>query len=259
MYIVQGAQSCERPPWWRYSLLIQRTDHEWKHGFFLHCLTPVLTTAISAQTQPYHKILDVDKIIRDFTVPPTLDIFYADGIRDNRQLTMQQVLVSSGREIGVFACISRSGYRRDNPPVLLQLHRNFFTEAVSDYNAFSYHHKFAPSAVATYLSATRLIATMKALEEREPQLSKRFMCFWFNAFSGAVRIRYGVSTRVHSRRQVALSLIVSRTPFLSLAPFALQELDTVHRLFAKVAEECPKVAQALVSLLGAPHASPRAH
>jgi hypothetical protein len=70
---------------------------------------------------------------------------------------------------------------------------------------------------------------MKALEEREPQLSKRFMCFWFNAFSGAV----------------ALSLIVSRTPFLSLAPFALQELDTVHRLFAKVAEECPKVAQAL--------------
>ena len=49
--------------------------------------------------------------------------------------------------------------------------------------------------------------------------------------------------------QVALSLIVSRTPSLSLAPFALQELDTAHRLFAKVAEECPKVAQALVGLL----------
>lgn len=60
--------------------------------------------------------------------------------------------------------------------------------AVSDYDAFSYQHKFAPSAVATYLSATRLIATLKALEAREPQLSKRFMCFWFNAFSGAVRM-----------------------------------------------------------------------
>ncbi|KAG9315613.1 Choline/Carnitine o-acyltransferase-domain-containing protein [Chiua virens] len=196
MFIVPGAQSY----------------HEWKHGFFLHCLTPVLTTAISAQPQPYQRILDVDKIIRHFTVPPTLDIFNVDGIHDNRQLTMQQVLVSSGREI-----------------VLLQLHRNSFTEAVSDSDAFSYRHKFAPSAVATYLSSSRLIATLKALEEREPQLSKRFMCFWFNAFSGAV----------------ALSLIVSRTPFLSLAPFALQELDTVHRLFAKVAEECPKVAQAL--------------
>jgi hypothetical protein len=88
---------------------------------------------------------------------------------------------------------------------------------------------------------------MKALEEREPQLSKRFMCFWFNAFSGAVRIYYRLTAMFNPRRQVALSLIVSRTPFLSLAPFALQELDTVHRLFAKVAEECPKVAQALAS------------
>ena len=118
---------------------------------------------------------------------------------------------------------------------------------MSDYDAFSYRHKFAPSAVATYLGATRLIATLKALEEREPQLSKRFMCFWFNAFSGAVRMYYLFSAGVNPRRQVALSLIVSRAPFLSVAPFALQELDTVHRLFAKVAEECPKVAQALAS------------
>ncbi|KAF9236495.1 hypothetical protein BU15DRAFT_49985 [Melanogaster broomeanus] len=196
MHIVSGAQSY----------------HEWKHEFFLHCLTPVLATVISAQQHSYLRILEVDKTIRDSKIPPTLDIFNEDGIHDNRRLTMQQVLVSSGREI-----------------VLLQLHRNYFTEALSDYDAFSYQHKFAPSAVATYLSATRLIATLKALEEREPQLSKRFMCFWFNAFSGAV----------------ALSLIVSRTPFLSLAPSALQELDTVHRLFAKVAEECSEVAQAL--------------
>ncbi|KAF8133962.1 hypothetical protein EV363DRAFT_1161363 [Boletus edulis] len=206
---------CRRPSYAAPEMCIvpgAQSYHEWKHGFFLNCLTPVLTTAISAQPQPYQKILDVDRTIRDFTVPPTLDIFNVDGIHDNRQLTMQQVLVSSGREI-----------------VLLQLHRNFFTEAMSDYDAFSYRHKFAPSAVATYLSATRLIATLKSLEEWEPQLSKRFMCFWFNAFSGAV----------------ALSLIVSRTPFLSIAPFALRELDTVHRLFAKVAEECPKVAQAL--------------
>jgi hypothetical protein len=96
MYIVPGAQSY----------------HEWKHGFFLNCLTPVLTTAISAQPQPYQKILDVDKIIRDFSVPPSLDIFNVDGIHDNRQLTMQQVLFSSGREIGVFAS-SHGGCRPD--------------------------------------------------------------------------------------------------------------------------------------------------
>ena len=113
MYIVPGAQSCEHRLVGPCSLFTQSTDHEWKHVFFLNCLTPVLTTAISAQPQPYQKILDVDKIIRDFSVPPTLDIFNVDGIHDNRQLTMQQVLVSSGREIGVFTSshVARRGCR----------------------------------------------------------------------------------------------------------------------------------------------------
>ncbi|KAH7926481.1 hypothetical protein BV22DRAFT_1128172 [Leucogyrophana mollusca] len=196
MYILPGAPSY----------------HQWKHEFFLECLTPVLAAAMSAKQQPYSVIMDVDKKIRDFNIPATLDLFNSDGVTNNRQLTMQQVLVSSGREI-----------------VLLQLHRNFFTEALSDHGAFSYRHKYAPSALATYLSASKLVATLDQLLQREPQLSKRFMCFWFNAFSGAV----------------ALSLIVSRTPFITLAPFALRELEEVHRLFAKVAAECPKVAQAL--------------
>jgi len=129
-----------------------------------------------------------------------------------RQLTMQQVLVSTGREI-----------------VLLQLHRNFLTDALSDASEFSYAHRYGPSVIATYGAAARLIATLDAMEKNEPALSKRFMCFWFNAFSGAV----------------ALSLIVSRAPSLSLAPYALGELDKVHRLFSKVAEECPRVHQAL--------------
>lgn len=206
---------CRRPSYASEGMYIvpeAQSYHEWKHGFFLNCLTPVLVTTVSAQQQPYSSILDVDKKIRDFYIPPTLDIFNPGGIVDIRQLTMQQVLVASGREI-----------------VLLQLHRNCFTEALSDFDAFTYRHKYAPSVLATYLSASRLVATLETLLHREPQLSKRFMCFWFNAFSGAV----------------ALSLIVSRTPFLSLAPFALKELDTIYRIFANVAKECSKVAQAL--------------
>ncbi|KAG2060619.1 hypothetical protein BDR06DRAFT_986789 [Suillus hirtellus] len=206
---------CRRPSYTSEEMYIvseAQSYHEWKHGFFLHCLTPVIVTTISAQPQPYSSILDVDKKIRDFHIPPTLNIFNSEGITDIRQLTMQQVLVASGREI-----------------VLLQLHRNFFTEALSDFDAFTYRHKYAPSVLATFLSASRLVATFETMLRREPQLSKRFMCFWFNAFSGAV----------------ALSLIVSRTPFLSLAPFALKELDTIYRIFANVAEECSQVAQAL--------------
>ncbi|KAG1797771.1 uncharacterized protein HD556DRAFT_1355214 [Suillus plorans] len=206
---------CRRPSYTSEEMYIvseAQSYHEWKHGFFLQCLTPVIVTTISAQPQPYSSILDVDKKIRDFHIPPTLNIFNSEGITDIRQLTMQQVLVASGREI-----------------VLLQLHRNFFTEALSDFDAFTYRHKYAPSVLATFLSASRLVAALETMLRREPQLSKRFMCFWFNAFSGAV----------------ALSLIVSRTPFLSLAPFALKELDTIYRIFANVAEECSQVAQAL--------------
>ncbi|KAL4080941.1 hypothetical protein J3A83DRAFT_4085274 [Scleroderma citrinum] len=186
--------------------------HEWKHGFFQDCLTPVLNAVVSAQQKSYSKVLDVDRAVRNYPIPPMLDVFRQEAAVNNRQLVMQQVLVSCGREI-----------------VLLQLHRNFFTEALNNYDAFSYRHELAPSVVATYCSATRLIATLTTMEEREPLLSKRFMSFWFNAFSGAV----------------ALSLIVSRTPFLSLAPWALQELGIVHHLFSKVAEKCSKVAQAL--------------
>ena len=116
-----------------------------------------------------------------------------------------------------------------HPLVLLQLHRNFLTDALSDASEFSYAHRYGPSVIATYGAAARLIATLDAMEKNEPALSKRFMCFWFNAFSGAV----------------AMSLIVSRAPSLSLAPYALRELDKIHRLFSKVAEECPRVHQAL--------------
>jgi hypothetical protein len=74
----------------------------------------------------------------------------------------------------------------EHPQVLLQLHRNFFTEALSDFDNFTYRHKYAPSVLATYLSASRLVATIGIMLHREPQLSKRFMCIWFNAFSAAV-------------------------------------------------------------------------
>lgn len=75
-------------------------DHEWKHGFFLNCLTPVLNAAISAHSQPYSKTLDVDQVVRSYPIPPMLDIFGEEVVVNNRQLGMQQVLVSSGREIG---------------------------------------------------------------------------------------------------------------------------------------------------------------
>jgi hypothetical protein len=71
--------------------------------------------------------------------------------------------------------------------VLLQLHRTFFTRALSGpEESFNRRHKYAPSVVAVFLSASRMIATVQDLYQREPQLTARILGYWSNAFSAAV-------------------------------------------------------------------------
>jgi hypothetical protein len=72
--------------------------------------------------------------------------------------------------------------------VLLQLHRTFFTRALSGpEEAFNRQHKYAPSIVAVFLSAARMIATMEWLYRQEPELSARILWCWSNTFSAVVR------------------------------------------------------------------------
>lgn len=52
---------------------------------------------------------------------------------------------------------------------------------------FDMNHEYAPSVLATYLSSSSLIAAVELLYEKEQQLSVRFLHFWFNVFSAAVR------------------------------------------------------------------------
>jgi hypothetical protein len=69
----------------------------------------------------------------------------------------------------------------------LQLHRQFFTRALSGpEEAFNRRHKYAPSVVAVFLSATRMIANVEELYTQEPDLTARILGYWSNAFSAAV-------------------------------------------------------------------------
>ena len=72
--------------------------------------------------------------------------------------------------------------------VLLQLHRQFFTRALSGPEEMNRRHKYAPSVVAVVLSASRMIATVQDLYDREPHLTVRILGYWSNAFSAAVSI-----------------------------------------------------------------------
>jgi hypothetical protein len=76
--------------------------------------------------------------------------------------------------------------------VILQLHRNYFTQALNDPEPFTTKHQYAPSVVATYQSACRLITILEIIMKSEPRLCKRVFGFWFNMFSGVVGVPYSI-------------------------------------------------------------------
>jgi len=85
--------------------------------------------------------------------------------------------------------------------------------------------------VAVVLSASRMIATVQDLYDREPHLTARILGYWSNAFSAAV----------------ALCLLVFRVPSTCIAPTALQELERARILFRSAKDFCPRAMQVVVS------------
>ncbi|EAU85818.2 hypothetical protein CC1G_05035 [Coprinopsis cinerea okayama7 len=187
--------------------------HEWKHGFFIKCLSPMLEVMIAKEQPDYSRIIELDTSVRDFGIPALLDVDSSKSMEvAPRFLCMQRAMVALSREIA-----------------LLQLHRKYFTQAMSDPAAFDLHHQYAPSVIATYLAASGLISTVETLFDQEQQLTARFLHFWFNSFSASV----------------TLSLLISRAPSTPLAHYALQSLERVCQLFRRAAVILPFAGKAL--------------
>lgn len=75
------------------------TDQEWKHSCYEQCLVPVLD-AISKPGLEYKSILDLDRRIRDFSIPAPL------RNKENltsRSLVMQRASLGTALEAGVFS------------------------------------------------------------------------------------------------------------------------------------------------------------
>ncbi|KAJ3733329.1 hypothetical protein DFJ43DRAFT_995462 [Lentinula guzmanii] len=188
--------------------------HEWKNKFFIDCLSPILETIVSVNSLPYSQTIELDKKVREFPIPDILKEEYGTTTTgpNSRFLAMQRALVSTGRDIA-----------------LLQLHRRPFMELLNHPQQFDWKREFAPSVLATYLSTASIITAVETLFNNEEQLSGRFLCFWFNAFSASV----------------TLSLLLSREPSCILAPRALADLDRVYKLFMRAAKILPFCARTL--------------
>ncbi|KAL1745278.1 hypothetical protein HDZ31DRAFT_82070 [Schizophyllum fasciatum] len=178
--------------------------HEWKNTFLQQCLCPILDCMIGKEQPGYPRILDLDQRVRNFPVP---DLLQHCTSSSPRYLKMQRALIFSARNIA-----------------LLQLHRRSFSDAMSSNAAqFTLTHPLAPSVVATYIAAASLIETIEVLFDQEPEISVRYLFFWFNAFSAAM----------------TLQAFVHRVPSSSIVPRALRDLERVALLFRRASKILP--------------------
>ncbi|KAG9312894.1 hypothetical protein JVU11DRAFT_6327 [Chiua virens] len=183
--------------------------HAWKHRFASECMSVVHDQAFGAKTPTYATVLQLDRKLRAFPVPPNLQVagFGNSSPIDSRHqesvsLILQRHIVLAIREMN-----------------LLYLHRSFFARAVTDHPKDPLGSPYGTSVIAAYRSAGSLVALMRNLHTQLKEPSERMWFLWTHMFSSAI----------------VLGSVVTRCPSMSLAPSALVQLDSACELFSKTA------------------------
>lgn len=163
---------------------------------------------------PYSTILDLDRKVRDFPVPPHLRPKCKDH-ENNPPLHMQRWLVLGCKE-----------------STLLNLHRCYFAQALQDQPNDLLKHKYAPSVMATYRSAWRLIQCLTKSTKHTTHVLQRHSYSWSQGLSAAI----------------VMCLLVTRAPKSSLATSSLEELDRIAQTFTEFAPHCRAASKDLTSV-----------
>lgn len=181
----------------------------WKHRFSSECMSMLHDQAFGAKMPAYPTVLQLDRKLRAFPVPPVLQVAgfgssepRQGGFPDTVMLTLQRHIVLAIREMN-----------------LLYLHRSFFARAISDHPKDPLGSPYGTSVIAAYRSAGSLVAMMRNLHTQLKEPSERMWFLWTHMFSCAI----------------VLGSIVTRCPSMSLAPSALVQLDSACDLFSKAA------------------------
>ncbi|KAI0272650.1 fungal-specific transcription factor domain-containing protein [Gloeopeniophorella convolvens] len=205
----------------------------WKHRFSSECIAAVHDQVFGAKTPTYATILQLDRKLRAYQVPPVLQIAgfgstcsepKLGSYPESVPLILQRHIVLAIREMN-----------------LLYMHRGFFARALSDHPKDPLGSPYGTSVIAAYRSAGSLIALMRNLHSQLKEPMERMWFLWTHMFSCAI----------------ILGSIVTRCPSLSLAPSALVQLDSACALFAKAAQgfKAEKVLDIMVKLREKAHAS----
>ncbi|PCH44570.1 hypothetical protein WOLCODRAFT_26859 [Wolfiporia cocos MD-104 SS10] len=175
--------------------------------------TPVVDTMLSAKAPSYSTILDLDRRIRQMTLPPVkLYLRPDEDDYTNPELCMKSYLMSHYRSL-----------------TMIHIHRTFFAQALLDNPQNPLSSPYAPSFLAANRCASIILKSFIHHHERCGPLCSRFWGMWTHAFSAAIII----------------GATVARMPQSTMAPSALLELDLAVEVFKKGSVQSLRAKQGL--------------
>ncbi|KAG7093834.1 hypothetical protein E1B28_007473 [Marasmius oreades] len=187
---------------------IEMSFAAWKHEFCHECLSAVHDQVlVSARAPTYKTIQEMDKKIRMYYVPPSLQVPGFGGAKYNRELEQPSTELTMQRYIA-FAIKEMS---------LFYMHRGFFARALEDSPADPMGSKYAPSVLAAYTSACSFVGLIGSLFKQHPALTERMWFLFTHVFSCSI-----VLGSIAAKSQMAI------------APSALSHLESAYSLFLSV-------------------------
>ena len=225
----------------------------WKHRFSSQCLSIVHDQAFGARTPSYKVIQELDKKVRNFYTPTSLQVPGFGGPVGDLQpppvaLTMQRYTGFAIREICTLPCLLIVPRCPSVFTALFYLHRGFFARAIEDSPEDPLGSRYAPSVLAAYNSACAFVGLIKSLFSQQPALTERMWFFFTHVFSCAVscHLYHGTFMTLKLCPKIVLGCIPVKCPGMALARSALSHLDSASRLFEQVSEN-PRAVKVLVS------------
>lgn len=192
--------------------------HTWKVRYSASCLGISVQHVFNTRVPSYSSLLELDRKIRKFNLPAHLQspMEASEAGRawsPEAPKAMQQYAALCHREAN-----------------LMYIHRSWFVQAFREAPTNPLQHKYAPSVLAVYRSACRLISSLNGLYRVHSQPTDRTWFFWSAIFSACI----------------VLGAIVVDSPQCTLASNALQELDQGMVLYEEGSLPCRPPATMLV-------------
>ncbi|KAF7303857.1 Zn(2)-C6 fungal-type domain-containing protein [Mycena indigotica] len=197
----------------------------WQFRFAAECVADVTARTLTAEAPGYSTIMELDKKVREFPLPPLDDVS-----PDDLGASLQRCVLEHIRETGsVTFLLHIKGKTHAYTAVLLYIHRSFFAQAIIEQPVNPLKSAYAPSFLAAYRASATILKSVRDQFEITPIACARFWTMWTFAFSSAV----------------VFGTVVTRGPRSPLANAAMTELEQACILFSKAAVHSRRAMKAL--------------